>query len=107
MLVVDELHDNLHPVIVEFLVKLFNNPETNPRNAQLVLTTHDTSILDQDVFRRDQVWFCEKDESRSTVLFPLTDFRPRKKVENLERKYLSGRYGALPYVRKIKTAMEC
>ncbi len=106
VLVVDELHDNLHPLIVEFLVKLFHNPETNPRNAQVVLTTHDTSILDQDVFRRDQVWFCEKDESRSTVLFPLADFRPRKKVENLERKYLSGRYGALPYVTKIKTARE-
>jgi len=107
VLVVDELHDNLHPVIVEFLVKLFHDPETNPRNAQLILTTHDTSILGQDIFRRDQIWFCEKDESRSTVLFPLTDFRPRKKVENLERRYLSGRYGALPYVRKIKTAMGC
>ena len=104
VLVVDELHDNLHPVIVLFLVSLFHDPETNPRDAQLIFATHDTSILDQDVFRRDQVWFCEKDESHSTVLFPLTDFRPRKKVENLERRYLSGRYGALPYVRKIKTA---
>ncbi len=107
VLVIDELHDNLHPLIVRFLVKLFHDPETNPRNAQLIFTTHDTSILDQEVFRRDQVWFCEKDESRSTVLFPLTDFRPRKKVENLERGYLSGRYGALPYVRRIKTAMGC
>ena len=102
VLVVDELHDNLHPVIVEFLVKLFHNSKTNPGNAQLVLTTHDTSILDQDVFRRDQVWFCEKDDSRSTVLFPLTEFRPRKQVENLELGYLSGRYGALPYVRKTR-----
>ncbi len=105
VLVIDELHDNLHPLIVRFLVKLFHDPETNPRNAQLIFTTHDTSILDQEVFRRDQIWFCEKDESRSTLLVPLTDFRPRKKVENLERGYLSGRYGALPYVRRIKTAM--
>lgn len=106
VLFVDELHDNLHPLIVKFLVQLFHDPETNPNNAQLVLTTHDTSILRQDMFRRDQVWFCEKDESRSTVLFPLTDFKPRKKVENLERGYLSGRYGALPYVRKPKTPAE-
>ena len=104
LLVIDELHDNLHPVIVEFLITLFHNPKTNPRNAQLVFTTHDTSILDQDIFRRDQIWFCEKNQSRSTVLFPLTDFRPRKKVENLERRYLSGRYGALPYIRKDKNS---
>lgn len=106
VLIVDELHDNLHPVIVQYLVNLFHDSETNPKDAQLVFTTHDTSILNQDVFRRDQVWFCEKDESHSTVLFPLTDFRPRKE-ENLERRYLSGRYGALPYVSKIKTAAGC
>ena len=107
VLVIDELHDNLHPLIVRFLVKLFHDPETNPKNAQLIFTTHDTSILDQEVFRRDQIWFCEKDKSRSTVLFPLTDFKPRKKVENLERRYLSGRYGALPYVREIKSSAGC
>ncbi len=107
VLIIDELHDNLHPLIVRFLVKMFHDPETNPRNAQLIFTTHDTSILDQEVFRRDQIWFCEKDESCSTMLVPLTDFRPRKKVENLERGYLSGRYGALPYVRQIKTTMGC
>ncbi len=107
VLIIDELHDNLHPLIVKFLVKMFHDPETNPRGAQLIFTTHDTSILDQEVFRRDQIWFCEKDGARSTVLFPLTDFRPRKKVENLERRYLSGRYGALPYIRSIKSAMGC
>ena len=103
VLVVDELHDNLHPLIVRFLVKLFHDPKTNVGNAQLVFTTHDTSILDQEVFRRDQIWFCEKD-GRSTRLISLTDFSPRKKVENLERGYLSGRYGALPYIRNIKAA---
>jgi len=107
VLVIDELHDNLHPLIVKFLVKMFNDPETNPKNAQLIFTTHDTSILSQEVFRRDQIWFCDKDESCSTVLFPLTDFGPRKKIENLERGYLSGRYGALPYISRPKTAMGC
>lgn len=105
VLVIDELHDNLHPLMVQFLIKLFHNSETNPKNAQIIFTTHDTSILSQDVFRRDQVWFCEKDKEQNTRLYPLTDFSPRKGVENLERGYLTGRYGALPYIRSFKAAM--
>ena len=104
VLFIDELHDNLHPKLVRFLVELFHNPETNPNNAQLVFTTHETSILSQEVFRRDQIWFCEKNEGQATELIPLTDFSPRKTRENLEMSYLAGRYGALPYVRKLKTA---
>lgn len=103
VLFIDELHDNLHPKLVRFLVELFHNPATNPNNAQLVFTTHETSILSQEVFRRDQIWFCEKDDSLATALIPLTDFSPRKGRENLELSYLAGRYGALPYVRKLKT----
>lgn len=98
ILVVDELNDNLHPKLVEYLVQLFHNPKTNPKNAQLFFTTHDTSILNQKIFRRDQIWFCEKDKKGATHLFPLTDFSPRKSVENLEQSYLSGRYGAVPFI---------
>jgi AAA15 family ATPase/GTPase len=105
ILAIDELHDNLHPLMVKFLVSLFHNPETNPKNAQLIFTTHDTSILNQEVFRRDQIWFCEKNSHKATTVYPLTDFSPRKGVENLERGYLSGRYGALPYLTTIKAAM--
>ena len=104
-LIIDELHDNLHPLMVKFLVDLFHNKETNPKNAQLIFTTHDTSILNQDVFRRDQVWFCDKDRDQSSCLYPLTDFSPRKGADNLERGYLAGRYGALPYLRSIKKVM--
>lgn len=104
VLFIDELHDNLHPALVQFLVQLFHNPKTNPKNAQLVFTTHETSILNQEVFRRDQIWFCEKDEYQATTLYPLTDFSPRKGRENLEAAYLSGRYGALPFVRSLKRA---
>lgn len=99
ILVIDELHDSLHPKMVKYLVGLFHNDRTNPKNAQLIFTTHETSILNQDVFRRDQVWFCEKNKSQATSLYPLTDFSPRKDRENIEMGYLSGRYGALPYVR--------
>lgn len=103
VLFIDELHDNLHPKLVQFLVELFHSDETNPNNAQLIFTTHETSILNQEVFRRDQIWFCEKNDHRSTTLFPLTDFSPRRGRENLEMAYLAGRYGALPYMRKLKT----
>ena len=98
VVVVDELHQNLHPALVRFLVERFHDPALG-NNAQLVLTTHDTSILSQDVFRRDQIWFCERNGRRETTLTPLSDYRPRKGVENLERAYLAGRYGAVPYTR--------
>ena len=106
VLFIDELHNNLHPIIVEFLVRLFHNNETNPKNAQLVFTTHETSILSQDVFRRDQIWFCEKGKDQATQLYPLTDFSPRKDREKIEASYLAGRYGALPYIRDLKLAKE-
>lgn len=102
VLFVDELHDNLHPRLVQYLVELFHNDQTNPKNAQLVFTTHETSILNQEVFRRDQIWFCEKDKNQATTLYPLTDFSPRKGRENLELAYLSGRYGALPFISTLK-----
>jgi len=101
ILFIDELHDNLHPKLVRFLVDLFHSRKSNPKNAQLVFTTHETSILSQEVFRRDQIWFCEKDEYETTHLYPLTDFSPRKGRENLEAAYLSGRYGALPFVGEM------
>ncbi len=103
VLFIDELHDNLHPKLVRFLVQLFHSDETNPNNAQLVFTTHETSILSSEMFRRDQIWFCEKDPTRATQLFSLTDFNYRTR-ENLEMAYLAGRFGALPYTRQLKRA---
>ena len=99
VMAIDELHDNLHPKLVRYLVDLFHSSETNPKNAQLVFTTHETSILNQDVFRRDQIWFCDKPSDQATHLYPLTDFSPRKGRENLELSYLGGRYGAVPFIR--------
>jgi AAA15 family ATPase/GTPase len=101
ILVIDELNDQLHPKMLQFLIQLFHDNETNPHNAQLIFTTHETSILSQQVFRRDQIWFCEKDNGQATRLFPLTDFSPRKGREDLEANYLAGRYGALPWLRPL------
>lgn len=98
-LVVDELDTSLHTLLVQALVRLFHRPEVNAGGAQLIFTTHDTSLLDAyGLFRRDQIWFVEKRPDQSSSLYPLLDFSPRKN-EALERGYLQGRYGALPFLR--------
>ncbi|RTJ99853.1 ATP-binding protein [Campylobacter jejuni] len=99
-IVVDELNTHLHPLMTKFLVNLFHNEDLNKSNAQLIFTTHDTSILNQDIFRRDQIWFCEK-QNKATKLYPLSDFKVRKDKTNLENDYLLGRFGALPYFKEI------
>ncbi len=105
-LFIDELHDNLHPKLVAYLISLFQNPAINTKNAQLIFTTHDTSILTQDIFRRDQVWFCEKGTQQASSLIPLIEFKPKKGRENLEVAYLSGRYGAVPHISSAAPAIE-
>jgi len=101
ILVVDELDTSLHPLMVRFLISLVHNPAINKHNAQLIFTTHDTSVLDPDLYRRDQIWFVEKSKDQSSRLYPLSDFSPRK-GEALERNYLHGRYGALPFIGELR-----
>ncbi|MDY6992484.1 MAG: ATP-binding protein [Pseudomonadota bacterium] len=101
VLCIDELESSLHPLMTAFLVSLFHNPEINQGQAQLIFTTHDTYVLDNDFLRRDQIWFVEKDTNQNTCLYPLSDFKPRKH-EALQKGYLMGRYGALPYVSSPK-----
>jgi AAA15 family ATPase/GTPase len=97
-LVIDELDTSLHTLLVRELVRLFHRPEVNTGGAQLIFTTHDTSLLDApDLFRRDQVWFVEKDRDQASALVALSEFSPRKK-EALERGYLMGRYGGVPFL---------
>ncbi|MHB8255148.1 MAG: AAA family ATPase [Acidiferrobacter sp.] len=100
-LFVDELDRSLHPHLTRFLVGLFQNPG-NTQNAQLVFTTHDTTLLDTDLLRRDQIWFVEKDPERSSHFYSLLDYSPRKD-EALERGYLKGRYGAIPFIGNLGT----
>ena len=87
VLVVDELDTSLHPLLVHHLVKRLHQ---NNSKAQLIFTTHDTTLLSQKLLRRDQVWFMEKDASKATRLYPLSDFSPREN-EAVERGYLNGR----------------
>jgi hypothetical protein len=100
-LLVDELDVSLHPSITRFLVKLFQSDEVDSCGAQLVFSTHDTSLLDLDLFRRDQIWFVEKDAGLASHLYPLLQYSPRKD-EKLERGYLKGRYGALPFLGAVR-----
>lgn len=96
-LLIDELDTSLHTLLVRELVGMFHRPEVNTGGAQLIFTTHDTSLLDApDLFRRDQVWLVEKDRDQASSLAALSDFSPRKN-EAIERGYLLGRYGGVPF----------
>ncbi|MFP4102278.1 AAA family ATPase [Coleofasciculus sp.] len=95
-LIIDELDRSLHPVLSTELARMFNNPDINKNQAQLIFTTHDTSLLDREIFRPDQIWFTEKDKSM-TKLYSLVEFQPCED-ESLQKGYLKGRYGAIPFI---------
>jgi len=97
VLFVDELNASMHPLLAREVVRMFHDPEINKRNAQLIFNTHDTSLLDRGLFRRDQVWLTEKDAQGGARLRPLLDYRPRGE-EALAKGYLQGRYGAIPEI---------
>jgi hypothetical protein len=99
--VVDELESSLHPMLARMLIEMFHNPELNRHGAQLIFNTHDTTLLDNELFRRDQVWFVEKDAGGASRLYPLLEFSPRKD-EALAKGYLQGRYGAIPFLGSLE-----
>lgn len=102
-LIIDELDAKLHPLITIRIVELFNSPDSNPNNAQLIFATHDTNLLGEELFRRDQIWFTEKDELEQTDLYSLYEFNlpDGSKVRNdsnIVKNYVRGRYGAIPFI---------
>ena len=104
-LIVDELDAKLHPLLTRNIVLLFMNPAINKHGAQLIFATHDTNLLDLGIIRRDQIWFAEKDNVESTDIYSLVEFKYEdgKKVRNdrdIERDYIRGRYGAIPFIGK-------
>jgi len=97
---VDEIDKSLHPLLVEHIIKLFYNKDINKNNAQLIANTHDTNLLNLDLFRRDEIWFTERHfDTGISEIFPLSDFSPRKD-ENIEKAYLLGRFGAIPFIKE-------
>jgi AAA15 family ATPase/GTPase len=98
---IDELETSLHPILTRELVKLIQTSELSQEGAQLIFTTHDTTLLDPELLRRDQIWFTEKDENGSTHLYPMSDYKPRK-GEAMQKGYLAGRYGAIPVIEAFE-----
>lgn len=99
VLIIDELDKSLHPFLVQYIVEMFNDPEINKYGSQLIFNTHDTNLLDLNILRRDQIWFTEKNnETGVSDLYSLSDFSVRKQ-ENVEKGYMLGRYGAVPFIK--------
>ncbi len=100
ILIIDELDSSLHTELVKSIVMLFNSKETNPNNAQLIFTTHDTNLLNQKFFRRDQIWFTEKDIYGATDLYSLVEYGKGKTRDDLElaKNYRKGKFGAIPHI---------
>ncbi|WP_291108172.1 AAA family ATPase [Flavobacterium sp. UBA6195] len=100
ILVVDELDSKLHPNLVCKIVSLFNSRKLNKKNAQLIFNTHDTNLLSSGLFRRDQIWFTDKNKFGEAKLYSLSDFKSDevRKTESFEENYIRGKYGAVPYL---------
>ncbi len=108
---VDELYARLHPLLVQDFIITFLDPKTNPNNAQLIFTTHDTWQLSNDLLRRDEIWFAAKDENGASSMYSLVDFKGEnaakiRKDENYGKNYLLGKYGAIPELKKIDIVSE-
>lgn len=106
LLVVDELDSKLHPKLLRFIIMLFQDPDINRNGAQLVFTSQDVSIMRNDVFRRDEIWFAARDEDEASSLWSLSDIHEPNgnlvsKNAAFDRQYLSGRYGADPILDRL------
>ncbi len=97
LMFIDELDARLHPLMTRRIIEMFQSPLTNPKGAQLIFATHDTNLLDKSLFRRDQIWFAEKDREGSTHLNSLVEYKVRNDAA-YEKNYLEGRYGAIPFL---------
>ena len=105
-LVIDELDAKLHPVLLRYIIMLFNDMESNRKGAQLIFTSHDLSTMNNEVFRRDEIWFVAKGNSQNSKLYSLVEFKNDKgesirKDAKFDKQYLEGKYGADPYLRKL------
>ena len=95
---VDELNNKLHPLLLKFIIDLFYAENSQ---AQLIYTTHDTTLLNKKFFRRDQIWFVQKDEFGYSKLIALSDYKVRADA-SFEKDYLAGVYGGIPFLKDFK-----
>ena len=97
--VVDEIERSIHPIMIKDIVRKISESET--AKGQLIFTTHESGLLDQNIFRPDEIWFAQKDAEQATQLYPLSDFNIHK-TANIENGYLNGRYGGIPFLSNLK-----
>jgi uncharacterized protein len=106
IIIVDELDAKLHPLLTIALIKMFHGNIGSGHCSQLIFTTHDTNLLTSELFRRDQIWFTEKDKFGATQMYSLYDYKPQNKRirtdEMYEKNYLIGKYGAIPYLGNLR-----
>ena len=102
LIVVDELDKGLHPLLTKLLIRLFNGKENNPHNAQLIFATHDSTLLDSELFRRDQICFVEKEYEGNTLLYKLSDFKGVRQNIPIDKWYLSGRFKGIPVINDVE-----
>jgi AAA15 family ATPase/GTPase len=98
--VIDEIDRSLHPILVKEFLEFFLKSHDRA-SRQLILTTHESNLLDQDLLRRDEIWFAEKDQSGATRLYSLLDFKVRNDLE-IRKHYLQGRFGAVPFLGNLE-----
>ena len=98
LLLIDEFDASLHPLVARFLIRLINDPRVSSKGAQLLLTSHNTTLMDLDILRRDEIWLVQLDDKHASSLLPLLRSSPRKH-ELIAKNYLKGRYGAVPLIR--------
>jgi AAA15 family ATPase/GTPase len=98
----DELDNSLHPKLTKFLIRLFQNPITNRNNAQLVFASHEVTLLDKEIFRRDQIWFTEKNKYGVTELYSAKDVEGVREDTAFDKWYLSGKFGGEPRIKEVE-----
>jgi len=99
VVIIDEIERSLHPVLIKELVREFSSSEST--KGQLIFTTHESNLLDQEIFRQDEIWFTEKDQNASTDIYSLAEFKEHKTID-IRKGYLCGRYGSIPFLSNLK-----
>ena len=113
LIFLDEFNNSLHPNLASFLIELFHNPKINKNNSQFIFATHDTTLLNKKLFRKDQIWFTSKNKYGSTELYSADDFKNLKDFDKVnsdisfDKWYTTGKFGAIPNIKKFEFIAEC
>ena len=105
-LFVDEIESGLHPALTNFVLKMYQSERINPRHAQIVIVTHDVTLMQEDNLRRDQIWFTEKKADGASELFSLSDFEGVREDTPFAKWYLANKFGALPDIQLVETLFD-